>query len=124
MSVSFGMVAWILIFLFALIVSGGIASFIAVSIVRRRRNSRSALCTVDAAVLSKQTATQRHPIAGDPTGAHGYTTFTSYRAVFSAADGAQHTLEMNAEAYLALSEGDRGRLTYQGTQLIAFEPNR
>ncbi len=122
MSLSFGIIAWLLIFLFVLIVSGGVAAIIVVSIVRRRRNSRSARCTIDAVVLSKQTATQRHPIAGDPTGAHGYTTFTSYRAVFSTADGAQHTLEMNEEAYSALSDGDRGKLTYRGTQLIAFQP--
>ena len=103
-----------------LIVSGGIAAIIVTGIVRKKRNDRAAQTTVDASVLEKNTTVQRHPVAGDTTGAHGYTRFTSRHVTFLTADDAQRTFEVDETVYDALTEGDRGRLTYQGSRFVGF----
>ena len=103
-----------------LIVSGGIAAIIVTGIVRKKRNDRAAQTTVDASVLEKHTTVQRHPVAGDTTGAHGYTRFTSRHVTFLTTDRAQRTFDVDETVYDALTEGDRGRLTYQGSRFVGF----
>ena len=113
------LIAVLIVFAF-LIVSGGIVAIIVTTVVRKRRNDRAPQITVDATVLEKHTSTQRHPIAGDASGGHGYTTFTLHHATFFFANGEQATFDVDEAIYDFLSEGDRGKLTYQGTRLIAF----
>ena len=103
-----------------LIVSGGIAAIIVTGIVRKKRNDHAAQTTVDASVLEKHTTVQRHPVAGDTTGAHGYTRFTSRHVTFLTADRAQRTFDVDETVYDALTEGDRGQRTYQGTRFVGF----
>ena len=103
-----------------LIVSGGIAAIVVTSIARKRKNDRSPVVTVDAAVLSRHTSTQRHPIAGDASGAHGYTTFTSYHVTFLIDGSEQIVLDVDEETYASLIEGAHGRLTHQGTRYLGF----
>ena len=103
-----------------LIASGGIAAIIVTGVVRKKRNDRAAQTTVDASVLEKHTTVQRHPVAGDTTGAHGYTRFTSRHVTFLTADRAQRTFEVDETVDDALTEGDIGRLTYQGTRFVGF----
>ena len=98
------------------------AVIIAVCVVRKRKNDRAPQTTVEASVLEKRTSVQRHPIAGDTSGAHGYTTFTSCHVTFLLAGGERITLYVDGETYASLSEGDRGRLTVQGTRFIGFLP--
>ena len=113
---------WIPIVLAIFIVSCAAAAVIALCVVRKQKNDRTPQKTVDASVLEKHTSVQRHPIAGDVSGAHGYTTFTSYHVTFLLAGDEQITLYVDDEAYASLSEGDRGQLTYQGTRFIRFLP--
>ncbi len=113
---------WILIVLAVFAVFCAAAAVIAVCIVRKQKNSRAPQKTVEASVLEKHASVQRHPIAGDTSGAHGYTTFTSCHVVFLLASGERITLYVDDEAYASLSEGDRGQLTYRGTQYISFLP--
>ncbi len=112
-----GVILFVVLFV---IVSGGIAAIIVTGIVRKKRNDRAAQTTVDASVLEKHTTVQRHPVAGDTTGAHGYTRFTSRHVTFLTADDAQQTFDVDETVYDALTEGDRGQLTYQGTRFVGF----
>ncbi len=119
MKAGFLLIAILIVVLF-LIVSGAAAAIIVISIVRKKRNDRTAQTTVEATVLEKYTTVQRHPVAGDVTGAHGYTTFTSFCVTFLTADNTQLTLDTGETAYNTLAESDRGQLTYQGTQFVGF----
>jgi hypothetical protein len=92
-------------------------------VVRKQKDDRAPQKTAEATVLEKHTSVQRHPVAGDASGGHGYTTFTSYHVSFLLAGGEQITLYVDGETYASLSEGDRGRLTVQGTRLIGFLPD-
>ena len=113
---------WFLIALAVFAVFCAAAVIIAVCVVRSRKNGRAPQVTVDASVSEKHTSVQRHPVAGDASGAHGYTTFTSCHVTFLLADGRQITLYADDTIYASLSEGDRGQLTYQGSQVIRFLP--
>ncbi len=88
-------------------------------------NNQSPRLTVDAVVVTK-----RHDVshsssanAGDITGAHGYTTssFTTYYATFQVESGDRMELAIPGSQYGMLAEGDRGRLSFQGTRFLSFE---
>ena len=90
-----------------------------------RANNQSPRLTVDAAVVTKRSDVSRHQNAnaGDITGAHGYTTssFTTYYATFQVESGDRLELEVPSNQYGMLVEGDRGRLSFQGTRFLSFE---
>lgn len=50
------------------------------------------------------------------------TRIRNYYAAFGLEDGTQVELWMGRRQYRRLSEGSAGRLTYQGSRLIKFEP--
>ena len=120
MSAGFLLIAILIAVLF-LIVSGGVAAIIVTSIVRKKRNARAPQTSVEATVLEKKETVVRHPVAGDAAGAHGYTKTSVYRVTVLTAENIQMTLDADAELFDCLREGDRGRLTYRGTQLIGFQ---
>ena len=64
-----------------------------------------------------------HANAGDATGAHGYspTSSTSYYATFEVESGDRMELSVSGREYGLLAEGDRGRLSFQGTRYLGFE---
>ena len=103
MSAGFLLIAILIAVLF-LVVSGGVAAIIVTSI-----------------VLEKQETVVRHPVAGDAAGVHGYTKTSVYRVTVLTAENIQMTLDADAELFDCLREGDCGRLTYRGTQLIGFQ---
>lgn len=111
----------ILIAIVLLAVIGGIVAIIVTSIVRKRRNDLAPQKAANASVLAKHTSTQQHPIAGDASGAHGYTTFTIYHVTFLTDDNAQLEFAVDGTVYDRLTEGVRGRLTYQGTRFLGFQ---
>ena len=92
----------------------------------RMKNAASPAESVVAVDASKHysVTTQRHPIAGDPTGGHGYHTIHSveYTAVFRTGDGTELELQVDQQDYDALPEGSAGTLTYQGTRCLQFTP--
>ena len=89
------------------------------------QNNHSPRLTVAAMVVSKRTDVSHHsdPVAGDITGAHGYTTssFTSYYATFQVESGDRMEFSVTGAEYGMLAEGDMGRLSFQGTRYLAFE---
>ena len=98
---------------------------ITTALVRWNKNNRSPVLSVNAHVAGKRSEVthQRHPIAGDVSGGHGYHTFTSkrYFITFRTDGGSSVELEVDDAAYETLTEGTVGRLTYQGTRYLGFE---
>lgn len=89
------------------------------------KNNQSPRLTVEATVAAKRTdvSVHHHGNAGDASGAHGYHTSssTSYYVTFQVESGDRMELEMSGNEYGFLVEGDRGRLTFQGTRYLGFE---
>ena len=89
------------------------------------KNNNSPRLTVDAAVVSKREHYSRHnhANAGDATGAHGYHTSTSttYYVTFQVESGDRMELCLDGSDYGLIVEGDRGKLTFQGTRFLGFE---
>lgn len=89
------------------------------------KNNQSLRLTVEATVAAKRTdvSVHHHGNAGDASGAHGYHTSssTSYYVTFQVESGDRMELEMSGNEYGFLVEGDRGRLTFQGTRYLGFE---
>lgn len=65
----------------------------------------------------------QHANAGDQTGAHGYhtTSSTSYYVTFQVESGDRMEFSVSGAEYGMLIEGDRGRLSFQGTRYLGFE---
>ena len=55
-------------------------------------------------------------------GGVGHTTHsTSYYATFQVESGDRMELNLSGQEYGLLAEGDRGKLTFQGTRYLGFE---
>ena len=95
---------------------------------QHRVNNNSPRLTVEATVVSRRQNVSHHNTAnaGDITGAHGYTTssFTTYYATFQVESGDRMELAIPSSQYGYLTEGDTGRLTFQGTRFLSFERTR
>ncbi len=99
--------------------------FAIISIVRQwMQNNNSPRLTVEALVVSKRTYTTQQPVAGDATGAHGFHTSTDCAVTFQVESGDQLKFSVSGSEYRMLAEGDRGRLTFQGTRYLGFERQR
>jgi len=92
------------------------------------RNNHSPQLTVEATVVTKRVNVShtQHANAGDHTGAHGYHTSssTSYYVTFQVESGDRMEFAVDGMEYGILVEGDRGRLTFQGTRYLGFERSR
>ena len=85
-----------------------------------RRNNAAPVLTVEAEVVAKRTQVSRGARAhGDMTDMTGG--FTRYYATFEVESGSRIELAVRGEEYGMLAEGDRGRLTFQGTRYQGFE---
>lgn len=95
------------------------------SIAEWNKNNNSPRLTVEASVVAKRThvSHQRHANAGDMSGAHGYHTSTStrYYVTFQVESGDRMELSVNGNEFGLLIEGDRGKLSFQGTRYLGFE---
>ena len=89
------------------------------------KNNNSPRLTVEATVASKRQNTEvhHHPNGGDATGAHGMhtTTSTTYYATFQVESGDRMELRLAGNEYGLLVEGDKGKLSFQGTRFLGFE---
>lgn len=95
------------------------------SIAEWNKNNNSPRLTVEASVVAKRThvSHHRHANAGDMSGAHGYHTSTStrYYVTFQVESGDRMELSVNGNEFGLLVEGDRGKLSFQGTRYLGFE---
>lgn len=107
----------LVIVVFAVIIIKGIGEW--------NQNNHSLRQDVNAVVVSKRTevSQHRHANAGDSTGAHGYhtTVVSSHYVTFQVESGGQIEFSMDGSEYGTLMEGDRGKLSFQGTRYLGFE---
>lgn len=85
------------------------------------KNNQSPRLTVNATVVTKRTNVSRHHHHND-VGHVGHTsTSTTYFVTFQVESGDRMELRMDGAQYGMLAEGDRGKLTFQGTRYLGFE---
>ena len=80
------------------------------------KNNHSPRLTVPATVVAKRTNVSHHHGAN-----HGVHHSTSYYVTFQVESGDRMELHMAGHQYGLLVEGDRGKLTFQGTRFLSFE---
>lgn len=83
------------------------------------KNNHSPRLTVDATVVAKRTNVSSHH-HGDMHASH-MSSSTTYYATFEVESGDRMELGMSGEEYGMLAEGDRGKLSFQGTRYLSFE---
>lgn len=107
-------------FLLFIVAFVAILGMILVTFVRelsqRNRNNHSPRLTVEATVVTKRQNISRHH-----SGDHMSTTSSWYYVTFQVESGDRMELQMTGPEYGMLAEGDRGRLTFQGTRYVSFE---
>ena len=81
-------------------------------------NNRSPKLTVPAVVVAKRGHTIHHHDAGELHHSHSSTT---YYATFQFESGDRLELHIPRSQIGYLVEGDRGKLTFQGTRFLGFE---
>lgn len=100
-------------------------SIIALQILLGRKNNHSPRLAVTAEIVSKRIKVSHHSHAnaGDMTGAHGYhtTSSTRYYVTFQVESGDRIEFTVTGSEYGMLAEGDRGKLSFQGTRYLSFE---
>ena len=85
------------------------------------RNNQSPILTVEAVVVGKRmsVSNHHHNQAGD---VHmGRSSSTWYYVTFEVESGSRMELSVSGQEYGLLADGDRGRLTFQGTRYKTFE---
>ena len=83
------------------------------------KNNNSPRLTVEATVVAKRTNVSHHHNGG--TGVHHTTHSTTYYATFQVESGDRMELQMAGHQFGLLIEGDKGRLSFQGTRYLGFE---
>ena len=118
----------ILFFLVFMIVIGTFVFILIKGVGEWNKNNHSPRLTVPASVVSRRISVShhQHANAGDMTGAHGFhsTSSTRYFATFQVESGDRMELSVTGTEYGMLAEGDRGRLSFQGTRYLGFERQR
>ena len=84
------------------------------------KNNNSPRLTVDATVVSKRSHSSRHHHGG-VNGMHHHTTSTSYYVTFQVDSGDRMELHVAGHQFGLMVEGDRGKLTFQGTRFLDFQ---
>ena len=105
----------IMFFLVFFIVMATFVVTFAKSISQWNKNNHSPRLTVPAKVLAKRTNHTRHHHDN-----HHHTS-TTYYVTFEVESGDRMELRMHGQEYGLLIEGDKGRLTFQGTRYLGFE---
>ena len=120
----FSIVPVFIFIIFAIVIVGIITTAVR-GVSQWSKNNASPRLTVEAAVVGKRidVTHHQHANAGDQTGAHGYhtTSSTSYYVTFQVESGDRMEISVSGAEYGMLIEGDRGRLSFQGTRYLGFE---
>lgn len=81
---------------------------------RRKKDNESPRLTVPAVVVSRRTEYHSNAAQQSTMGR------TSYYATFQVESGDRMEFSMTGPEYGVLAEGDRGRLSFQGTRYLGF----
>lgn len=84
------------------------------------KNNNSPRLTVPATVVSKRTNVSRHHHGG-ANNHHHTSTSTTYYVTFQVESGDRMELHVAGHEYGLLVEGDKGKLSFQGTRYLGFE---
>ena len=82
------------------------------------KNNHSPRLTVPATIIAKRTNVSHHHGAGEH---HHHHTSTSYYVTFEVESGDRMEFLMAGHEYGLLMEGDKGKLSFQGTRYLGFE---
>lgn len=100
-----------------------VAGMVVVTLVRGigqwNKNNNSPVLTVDAEVAAKRTEVTHHH-STNASGSNMDHTSTWYYATFQVESGDRMEFSVSGREYGMLAEGDRGRLTFQGTRYKDF----
>ncbi|MDO4295141.1 MAG: DUF2500 domain-containing protein [bacterium] len=110
-------IAFVILFFFV------IAVFVTVMVqglTQWNKNNHSPRLTVEATVVAKRQDINHHH-QNHSNGHMGSSTSTSYYVTFQVESGDRMELPMSGREYGILVEGDRGRLSFQGTRYLGFE---
>ena len=106
----------------SILIFGLVFGLIIASVVRSgkqwNKNNHSPRLTVDARVLAKRHNVSRRRSAGEH---HHYRTVNTYYVTFEVESGDRMELQLPSHKYGLLIEGDKGKLTFQGTRYLGFE---
>ena len=102
--------------MFVLVIGVFVVTFIR-GIGQWNKNNNSPRLTVPATVVSKRANVSHHHHAGEHHHSH---TSTSYYVTFEVESGDRMELHMSGTEYGLLVEGDKGRLSFQGTRYLGF----
>lgn len=81
------------------------------------KNNNSPVLSVDAQVVAKRTQVSHHHHQNNQVAG----TFTTYYATFQVESGDRMEFAIRGTEYGLLAEGDRGKLTFQGTRYLGFQ---
>ena len=84
------------------------------------KNNHSPRLTVPVIVVTKRTDVSRRRHRG-ANGHHHHHTSTTYYATFEVESGDRMDLQVEGFEYGLLVEGDKGKLSFQGTRYLGFE---
>lgn len=84
------------------------------------RNNQSPRLTVDAEIVSRRSDTRVHH-HNTGNGAMHHHSNTWYYVTFQVESGDRIELQIPRDEYGYLVEGDRGKLTFQGTRYVSFQ---
>lgn len=111
----FGSAFQTVFFIFFFLILGIIVVRLIQGLLQWSRNNRSPRLTVEATVVAKRCYTQTNHNNGM---VH---TSTFYYATFQVESGDRMELSVSGSEYGMLAEGDRGKLTFQGTRYSGFQ---
>ena len=103
------------------LVLGGIILTVVRGIGTWSKNNASPRLTVSAEVATKRTDISRHRHHSSGTGMGHTHTSTRYYVTFQVESGDRMEFSVSGPEYGMLAEGDRGKLTFQGTRYLSFE---
>ncbi|QAA35372.1 DUF2500 domain-containing protein [Clostridium manihotivorum] len=85
------------------------------------KNVKSPVITVEAKVIGKRTNVSHHSSNSGVNNTTTNSTSTTYYITFETEHGERLELPLSGRMYGLLAEGDRGKLTYQGTWFKDFK---
>jgi len=115
------MIFQIMFFLIFILVFGTILVTTIKGIRQWNKNNHSPRLTVPATVVSKRTHVSSHRHRHGTTGMHHTSRSTTYYVTFQVDSGDRMELSMAGQEFGLLVEGDRGKLTFQGTRFLEFQ---
>ena len=109
--------------MFSIVFIIGIGMFVVTAIKgigQWNKNNNSPRLTVPATVVAKRTNVSHHNHAGT-NGHHHHSTSTTYYVTFQVESGDRMELHLSGHEFGMLVEGDKGKLSFQGTRYLGFE---